>query len=92
MRFVKPIDVELIVELATTHDLVVTVEENVIMGGAGSAVAECCAAHGLATRMLHLGLPDKFVDHGDQASLLASVGLDAAGLVASVRRRTGGAG
>ena len=92
MRFVKPIDEAMVLEIARTHDLVVTVEEHQIMGGAGSAAAECCAAHGVATKMLHLGLPDQFVDHGDQASLLASVGLDAAGLIASVRRRIDAAG
>src|SRR6185369_5789363 len=64
MRFVKPLDVDLVLELARTHDAFVTVEENVVAGGAGSAVAEALAAAGLAVPMLLLGLPDTFVDHG----------------------------
>jgi 1-deoxy-D-xylulose-5-phosphate synthase len=89
MRFVKPLDADLAAELAKTHDLVVTVEENAVMGGAGSAVAEALASLGIATPVLQLGLPDRFVDHGDQAQLLASVGLDKAGIVASIRARIG---
>jgi 1-deoxy-D-xylulose-5-phosphate synthase len=90
MRFVKPLDADLAAELAKTHDLVVTVEENAVMGGAGSAVAEALASLGIVTPVLRLGLPDRFVDHGDQAQLLASVGLDEAGIVASIRARIGG--
>jgi 1-deoxy-D-xylulose-5-phosphate synthase len=89
MRFVKPLDADLAAELAKTHDLVVTVEENAVMGGAGSAVAEALASLGIVTPVLRLGLPDRFVDHGDQAQLLASVGLDEAGIVASIRARIG---
>lgn len=84
MRFVKPIDTALVAELAADAALVVTVEENVIMGGAGSAVAEAAAALGFGAHMLHLGLPDRFVDHGDPVQLLAQCGLDAAGIVRSV--------
>ncbi len=87
MRFVKPVDEALVIEMARSHGLLVTVEEHQVMGGAGSAVAECCAAHGVAVQMLHLGLPDRFIDHGDQAVLLASVGLDRAGLIAAIRKR-----
>ena len=87
MRFVKPVDADLAAELAKTHDLVVTVEENAVMGGAGSAVAEALASLGIVTPVLQLGLPDRFVDHGDQAQLLASVGLDKTGIVASIRSR-----
>jgi 1-deoxy-D-xylulose-5-phosphate synthase len=87
MRFVKPLDADLAAELAGTHELVVTIEENTVMGGAGSAVAEALAARSLATPLLQLGLPDRYVDHGDQAQLLASIGLDKAGIVASIRAR-----
>jgi 1-deoxy-D-xylulose-5-phosphate synthase len=83
MRFVKPIDAGLVAELAATHELIVTVEEHQIMGGAGSAVLEVLAAKNC--RALLLGLPDRFVDHGDSAKLLASVGLDAAGIAKSIR-------
>jgi 1-deoxy-D-xylulose-5-phosphate synthase len=89
MRFVKPIDAELVADLATRHDLLVTIEENAIMGGAGSAVAECLATRGIARRVLHLGLPDRFIDHGEQGQLLALVGLDRAGVVASIRTALG---
>ncbi len=87
MRFVKPIDQALVAELAATHELLVTVEENAVMGGAGSAVAESLSARAITTPILQLGLPDVFVDHGDQAHLLASVGLDSAGIVAAIRSR-----
>jgi len=85
MRFVKPIDDELIFRLATTHDYLVTIEENVVMGGAGSAVAESLSAQNLSTPLLHLGLPDQFVEHGDPAVLLADCGLNRDGIVRSVR-------
>jgi len=83
MRFVKPIDEALVLELAATHDLIVTVEEHQIMGGAGSAVLEALAR--TETKALLLGLPDRFVEHGDPARLLASVGLDAAGIQKSIK-------
>ena len=85
MRFVKPIDRELIFKLATTHDYFVTVEENVVMGGAGSAVAESLSAQDLNMPILHLGLPDQFVEHGDPATLLADCGLNREGIAQSVR-------
>ena len=87
MRFVKPLDVDLVKRLAKDHDYLVTVEEGCIMGGAGSAVAEALAAEGLVKPLLMLGLPDKFIDHGDPALLLASVGLDAHGIGKSIRER-----
>jgi len=87
MRFVKPLDDALVEHLARTHALLVTVEDNVVMGGAGSAVAESLAAQDLAVRTLHLGLPDHFIDHGDQAQLLALAGLNKEGIVASIRAR-----
>ena len=76
-------------ELARCHDALVTVEEGAIMGGAGSAVGECLNALGLTVPLLHLGLPDEFIEHGDPAKLLAGLGLDAAGIEAAVRRRFG---
>jgi 1-deoxy-D-xylulose-5-phosphate synthase len=87
MRFVKPLDEDLVRQLAREHELLVTVEEGAVMGGAGSAVAECLAAAGLTRPLLHLGLPDRFVDHGDIAVLLAEIGLDQAGLLAAIRSR-----
>jgi len=87
MRFVKPIDEELVFRLATSHDLLVTVEENVVHGGAGSAVAESLAAQGLAAPLVMLGLPDRFVEHGDAQLLLADCGLDAAGIARAVHER-----
>ena len=87
MRFVKPLDEALVRQLAASHRLLVTVEENVIQGGAGSAVLEVLSAAGLDIPCLQLGLPDSYVEHGDPALLLADCGLDAAGLEASVRAR-----
>jgi 1-deoxy-D-xylulose-5-phosphate synthase len=87
MRFVKPLDADLVRQLAREHELLVTVEEGTVMGGAGSAVAECLAAAGLTRPLLHLGLPDRFVDHGDTAVLLAEIGLDKAGLLGAIRSR-----
>jgi 1-deoxy-D-xylulose-5-phosphate synthase len=80
MRFVKPLDQELVIRLARTHDLVVTVEENAIAGGAGSAVNECLAAAAVQTRVVNLGLPDRYIEHGDHKDQLAECGLDAAGI------------
>lgn len=85
MRFIKPIDEALVTELAATHDLVVTLEENALIGGAGSEVSRIIERLPKRPRVLRLGLPDQFVDHGDQAQLLASVGLDKAGILASIR-------
>ena len=92
MRFVKPLDVELVKQLAAEHDYLVTVEEGAVMGGAGAAVAEAMAAAGIVKPLLMLGLPDKFIDQGDPAALLSSVGLDAKGIAASIRTRFGIAG
>jgi len=89
MRFVKPLDSALVLELAAGHDLLVTVEEGCIMGGAGSAVAEALAEAGVVRPLLQLGLPDRFIDHGDAPQLLAQCGLDGAGIAASVRQRLG---
>ena len=87
MRFIKPLDTALVTELAASHDLLVTIEEGSIMGGAGSAVAEALSAAGIVKPILQLGLPDKFIDHGDATQLLAQCGLDAAGITASVNQR-----
>ncbi len=89
MRFVKPLDSELVLELARTHEALVTVEEGCVMGGAGSAVAECLAAAGVQAPLLQLGLPDHFSEHGDPGKLLALLGLDAAGIEAGIRERFG---
>jgi 1-deoxy-D-xylulose-5-phosphate synthase len=84
MRFVKPLDVALVKRIAESHHLIVTVEEHQIMGGAGSAVCEALA--GTQTKVVLLGLPDRFIDHGDPGKLLASVGLDGEGIRASVQK------
>ena len=84
MRFVKPLDLDLVRQLAETHDRLVTVEENVVMGGAGAAVAEALAGMGLNKAMLHLGLPDRFVEHGDPGVLLRRCGLDATGIESAI--------
>jgi len=91
MRFVKPLDGDLVRELAISHDLLVTVEENAVEGGAGSAVAEFLNAEGRATALLQLGLPDRFIEHGDPALLLRECGLDGAGILATIRARLAGA-
>jgi len=85
MRFVKPLDESLLLTVAKGHDIIVTLEEATIAGGAGSACAECIAAEGLAVRVLRLGLPDEFVQHGDRMKLLEMCGLDAAGILESIR-------
>ncbi len=87
MRFVKPLDEALVLALAQSHDWIVTVEENAVMGGAGSAVLECLAAHGLARPVLQIGIPDRFIEHGEQSELWAECGLDAAGIEAAIRAR-----
>jgi 1-deoxy-D-xylulose-5-phosphate synthase len=89
MRFVKPLDEALIERLAATHQHLVTVEENVVMGGAGSAVSEHLDGRGIAHALLLLGLPDSFVEHGDTAELLKSCGLDGAGVTAAIRAYCG---
>lgn len=88
MRFIKPLDEALILELAKTHELIVTVEENAIQGGAGSAVGECLARHQLKNDLLHLGLPDNFIEHGDTQLLLSRCGLDTTGIVNTITRFT----
>lgn len=89
MRFIKPLDAALVAELAASHDLLVTIEEGCVMGGAGSAVAEALAAAGIVKPLLQLGLPDQFIDHGDAQQLLAQCGLDADGIIRAVNQRLG---
>lgn len=89
MRWAKPLDTELLLEIARTHDEIVTVEEGCIMGGAGSAVLEALNAAGVVRPVLQLGLPDAFIEHGDPAKLLSLQGLDAAGIQASIEKRFG---
>jgi 1-deoxy-D-xylulose-5-phosphate synthase len=86
MRFIKPLDEELLIAMATRHRALVTIEENATLGGAGSAVGELLAAEGLAVPLLQLGIPDRFVEHGSRDGCLAAAGLDAAGLSASIER------
>lgn len=85
MRFIKPLDDRLVADLAATHDVLVTVEENTIMGGAGSAVMESLCRHKINVRLLVLGLPDAYIDQGDHAELLTDCGLDKAGIIQSVQ-------
>ncbi len=87
MRFVKPLDTQLIAELSDSHELLVTVEENAVMGGAGSAVNEWLLAQGIKLPVLNLGLPDIYVEHAKPAEMLAECGLDAAGIEAAIRAR-----
>jgi 1-deoxy-D-xylulose-5-phosphate synthase len=89
MRFVKPLDTELVARLAATHDLLVTVEEAAVMGGAGAACLEALAALGVSVPVLQLGLPDRFIDHGEPGEQLAECGLDVDGIVASIRDGVG---
>ena len=90
MRFVKPLDEALVRELAAEHELLVTLEDNAVAGGAGSAVNECLAAAGLSTQILNLGLPDRFTGQGSREELLAEYGLDREGILAAVQARLEG--
>lgn len=87
MRWAKPLDDALVRELASSHDAIVTVEDGCIAGGAGAAVSEALAAAGISLPVLHLGLPDQFIEHGDPAKLMALQGLDAPGIERSIRQR-----
>ena len=87
MRFVKPLDEDLITSLTANHELLITVEENTVMGGAGSAVLESLSALGRTVPVLQLGLPDTFLDQGDPSQMLSECGLDREGIVRSVRAR-----
>ncbi|HBW84710.1 MAG TPA: 1-deoxy-D-xylulose-5-phosphate synthase, partial [Gammaproteobacteria bacterium] len=87
MRFVKPLDGELIEKLARRHDLIVTVEENAIMGGAGSAVNEYLAAHNCSLPVLNLGLPDIFLEHGKATEMLSNVGLASSDITLAIKQK-----
>ena len=87
MRWAKPLDTELLIQVAQTHTALVTLEDGAIMGGAGSAVLEALQSAGLVMPVLQLGLPDAFIEHGDPSALMASLGLDAQGIQASIRSR-----
>jgi len=87
MRFVKPLDTELLLEMYNSHELIVTLEENAVMGGAGSSVGEWLAEQGLATELLLLGLPDTCIEHGKREALLAQSGLDANSIVQRITQR-----
>jgi 1-deoxy-D-xylulose-5-phosphate synthase len=90
MRFIKPLDVDLIVELAGNHSLLVSIEENAVIGGAGSEIERVLAERGVQVQFLRLGLPDRFIDHGEQGQLLAELGLDKVGIVRAIQHRLGG--
>ena len=92
MRWAKPLDLDLLREVAQSHERLVTLEEGSVMGGAGSAVGEALASLGLVRELLQLGLPDRFIEHGDPAKLLAQQGLDAPGIAASIAARWPDAG
>jgi 1-deoxy-D-xylulose-5-phosphate synthase len=85
MRFIKPLDVDLIRELAGNHSLLVSIEENSVIGGAGSEIERVLAENGITVPFIRLGLPDRFIDHGEQNQLLAELGLDKNGIVHAVR-------
>lgn len=89
MRFVKPLDTSLVEQLASQHELLVTLEENTTQGGAGAAVSEHLATAGIVASVLHLGLPDTFVDHGNHQQQLAAVGLDVPGIQQAIKQRLG---
>jgi 1-deoxy-D-xylulose-5-phosphate synthase len=84
MRFVKPLDEKMILSMATRHRALITIEENAIIGGAGAGVSELLAAAGLQLPTLHVGIPDRFIEHGTRETCLARAGLDLAGITAQV--------
>ena len=87
MRFVKPLDEKLVLQLAQQHDLLVTLEENTLMGGAGAAVNEYLAAQGIVMPVLNLGLPDTFLNHGKHGDLLDACGLSSSAIAQTVQQR-----
>jgi 1-deoxy-D-xylulose-5-phosphate synthase len=84
MRFVKPLDERLVMSLAARHQAIITIEENAVIGGAGAGVGELLALHGVQLPLLHIGIPDRFIEHGSRDTCLAAAGLDVAGLTATV--------
>ncbi|MDQ2972787.1 MAG: 1-deoxy-D-xylulose-5-phosphate synthase, partial [Pseudomonadota bacterium] len=89
MRFIKPLDAQLLVEMARSHEGLVSIEDNAIAGGAGSGIAELLNLHGITAPLLQLGLADGFLEHASREELLAIEGLDAAGIESSIRHRFG---
>jgi 1-deoxy-D-xylulose-5-phosphate synthase len=89
MRFIKPLDEACILEMAASHDLIVTVEENTVAGGAGSGVNEVLNANGSKTPILTIGLPDRFIEQGSREEVLTDAGLDTAGILASIAAYSG---
>jgi len=87
MRFVKPLDEQMLEQMAQSHELLVTLEENAVLGGAGSAVGEFLQARGLTVALLQLGLPDEYIDHGDQTAMLAECGLSVEGIAGAIEQR-----
>ncbi|MGD9020711.1 MAG: transketolase C-terminal domain-containing protein, partial [Lysobacterales bacterium] len=87
MRFVKPLDTGVIREMARGHELLVTVEENAVAGGAGSGVAEWLMAEGIEVRVLNIGIPDRYIEHGSRSDCLAVAGLDADGIYEQINKR-----
>jgi 1-deoxy-D-xylulose-5-phosphate synthase len=87
MRFIKPLDEALVLELAATHELLVTLDENAVAGGAGGAVTEALAAHGVVCEVLHVGLPDCFLPHGAREDMLREAGLTVEQVEAQIRPR-----
>jgi 1-deoxy-D-xylulose-5-phosphate synthase len=87
MRWAKPLDTALLLQVAQQHEALVTVEDGCVMGGAGSAVAEALNQAGVVRPQLQLGFPDSFIEHGDPVQLMSQQGLDAAGIETSIRRR-----
>jgi 1-deoxy-D-xylulose-5-phosphate synthase len=86
MRFIKPLDAAMVLEISRTHDHIVTIEENAIMGGAGAAVMECMQAHQIVKPVLCLGLPDQFIEHGSHETMLAECGLDKSGICSAIEK------
>lgn len=86
MRFIKPLDETMVLEIARTHDHIVTVEENALMGGAGAAVMECLQAHHVTPSIICLGLPDQFIEHGNHETMLAECGLDSTGICTAIEK------
>jgi 1-deoxy-D-xylulose-5-phosphate synthase len=89
MRFVKPLDEDMVRQLAARHELLVTLEDNVVAGGAGSAVNDCLAARQILVPVVNLGLPDRFLEHGTREQLLAECGLDRPGILRAISERMG---
>jgi 1-deoxy-D-xylulose-5-phosphate synthase len=86
MRFIKPLDEKMIVSVAARHRAIITIEENAVLGGAGSGVSEVLAVAGIQVPTLHIGIPDRFIEHGTRDTCLAHAGLDLAGLTRSVEQ------